>query len=95
MTERSSVAWRGREKKSGLHLVKRNHLLLPEKPSLGFGVGNLMSSHTSGSGPVFTQEKRAVVSPFQSHKLQNIHLQRRGDYQDSTYRTMKDENRAS
>lgn len=92
MTERSSVAWRGREKKSGLHLGKRSHLLLPEKPSLDFGLENLMSSHTSGSVPGLTQEKRAGVSPFQSHKLQNTHLQRRGDYQD---RTMKDENRAS
>lgn len=95
MTVRSTVAWSGREKKSGLHLVKRSHLLLPAKPSLGFGLGNLMSSYTSHSMPVLTQEKKAGVFPFQSHRLQNIHLQRREDYQDSTYRTMEDENRES
>lgn len=95
MTVRSSVAWSGREKKSGLQLVKRSHLLLPAKPSLGLGLGNLMSGHTSGSVPVLTQEKRAGMSPFQSHKLQNIHLQRRGDHQDSMYRTMEGENRVS
>lgn len=95
MTVRSSVAWNGWEKKSGFQLVKRSHLLLPAKLSPGFGLGNLMSSHTSGSVPVLTQEKRVGVSPFQSHRLQDIHLQKRGDYQESTYRTMEDENRAS
>lgn len=95
MAVRSLVAWNGREKKSGFQLVIRNHLLLPAKPSPGFGLGNLMSSHTSGSVPVLTQEKRAGASPFQSHRLQDNHLQRRGDYQESTYRTMEGENRAS
>lgn len=61
MTVKSSVAWSGREKKSGLQLVQRSHLLLPAKPSLGLGLGNLMSGHTSGSVPVLTQEKRAGV----------------------------------